>query len=346
MGDSFWLRIQEAIDASRVVLVVLTPESAASSSVHKEIARAEATGRTIVPMLLRECVVPIQLGTLQQVDVVGGRLPEPGFLDRHGVRPLRVAAPVPGPPAAGPGPQPPTGPERELAVRRFLDENPPGWGWRRQGYQRKAVTPMALLAVVEHIADARRCFTVRPPYFPLSGEVARSHDKAGVDAFVLSHRPAPTDFRHGLRLVLWDADLLHTHDGGVADGPVLGSAMRVGAAVHDISLSSVSFTEGAVSFHCFGDVLHVPYRDVAAVEIEVRLREEDIGFTNDQGVFPDIVLRSSMTVRWHHRRMSFPETRADAALDERVATAVRRIGELRARFPEPAELRGDGDRSG
>ncbi|WP_026422851.1 hypothetical protein [Actinokineospora inagensis] len=35
---------------------------------------------------------------------------------------------------------------------------------------------------------------------------------ADVDAFVLAHRPNPTDFDRALRLLLWDADLLLTRE--------------------------------------------------------------------------------------------------------------------------------------
>jgi Mrp family chromosome partitioning ATPase len=103
-GDSFGPRIQAAIDDGSAVLVVLTPDSVASTGVRRELVYAESKKKPILPVLLLDCDKPIELVALQYEDVRGGRMASPEFIerlrtlppppfDRDGVTPAAVASP-------------------------------------------------------------------------------------------------------------------------------------------------------------------------------------------------------------------------------------------------------------
>ncbi|MBB5874498.1 hypothetical protein F4553_007932 [Allocatelliglobosispora scoriae] len=79
-GSRFDEEIQERIATCGVFVVVLTPDSARSTWVRREIGYADDRGKTIMPLLLAECDVPIRLTGSHHEDVTGGQMPSEPFL--------------------------------------------------------------------------------------------------------------------------------------------------------------------------------------------------------------------------------------------------------------------------
>jgi tetratricopeptide (TPR) repeat protein len=61
--------LQHAIKVSRTMVVVLSPDSVASTHVKNEIAFAEGDGDTIIPVLYRTCEIPLSVSSLQYCDL-------------------------------------------------------------------------------------------------------------------------------------------------------------------------------------------------------------------------------------------------------------------------------------
>jgi hypothetical protein len=80
-GDSFGPKIQQAIDECGVFVVVLTPASAESEWVQREISRATRAKKPVRPLLLEPCNTPIELEGVQHEDVTSGQMPSPRFVD-------------------------------------------------------------------------------------------------------------------------------------------------------------------------------------------------------------------------------------------------------------------------
>jgi TIR domain-containing protein len=107
-GEMRWEHVvAEKVDTCAALVAVMTPESGRSESVEREVARARDSHRPILPLLLAGRPV-LDLPGDEYEDVVGRRMPAPGFVAR-----LRELAPGPepvAPPAegsAGSSPAPP-----------------------------------------------------------------------------------------------------------------------------------------------------------------------------------------------------------------------------------------------
>jgi TIR domain len=82
VGEQFDELIQRQIDNCSVLLVVLTPESAASKWVLREVKYADQSDVPILPLLLKPCDIPIRLSGILYEDVTGGRLPSESTIGR------------------------------------------------------------------------------------------------------------------------------------------------------------------------------------------------------------------------------------------------------------------------
>ncbi|MBB5866691.1 hypothetical protein F4553_000070 [Allocatelliglobosispora scoriae] len=96
-GETFGPRIQQAIDECAVFVVVLTPESARSDWVRREVSRAARLRKPMRPLLLRPCDVPIELDGIHHEDVTRGEMPSRRFTDE-----LRTTGTAPDPVRAVP----------------------------------------------------------------------------------------------------------------------------------------------------------------------------------------------------------------------------------------------------
>jgi tetratricopeptide (TPR) repeat protein len=68
-GGQQWRReLEEAIDRSQVLLVVLSPEAAASDYVQSEYGYARDEGKVVIPLYYRPCKVPMDLRGIQWID--------------------------------------------------------------------------------------------------------------------------------------------------------------------------------------------------------------------------------------------------------------------------------------
>ncbi len=67
-GDEWKQSIDKALDTSVACLVLLTPESVASEWVRYEIARALEKNCSVIPLMIRTCVMPKNLEAIQYVD--------------------------------------------------------------------------------------------------------------------------------------------------------------------------------------------------------------------------------------------------------------------------------------
>lgn len=67
-GDEWLARIHDALDRSRVCLVLLTPEAASSQWVQYEIERAQSANCPVIPLLFRTCELPEALQKVQYLD--------------------------------------------------------------------------------------------------------------------------------------------------------------------------------------------------------------------------------------------------------------------------------------
>ncbi|GIH02208.1 hypothetical protein Rhe02_02750 [Rhizocola hellebori] len=96
-GENFGPRIQQAIDDCAAFVVVLTPDSAGSVWVRREISRAARLRKPMRPLLLRSCDLPIELDGMHHEDVTGAQLPSGRFTDelRATVAAAGLAMPVP-----------------------------------------------------------------------------------------------------------------------------------------------------------------------------------------------------------------------------------------------------------
>jgi hypothetical protein len=67
-GSRWDVAVEQAIQARSHLVVVLTPESAASQNVADEWSYALEEGKTVVPLLYRPCSIPMRLRRLQWID--------------------------------------------------------------------------------------------------------------------------------------------------------------------------------------------------------------------------------------------------------------------------------------
>jgi hypothetical protein len=81
-GDSFSKLIQERIDGCVAFVPVLTPLSAASVWVQREIGYADEVRKPLLPLMLTDCRKPLQLVDVQHEDVTGGRMPDARYVQR------------------------------------------------------------------------------------------------------------------------------------------------------------------------------------------------------------------------------------------------------------------------
>lgn len=81
-GDRFPAVIQQRIDECFALIVVLTPEAAASEWVLDELSYARARHKLVLPLQLRETTDLIQLIALQRESVLGGRMPSATLVER------------------------------------------------------------------------------------------------------------------------------------------------------------------------------------------------------------------------------------------------------------------------
>jgi serine/threonine protein kinase len=84
-GDRWWRTIVEAIDACAAFVVIMTPDSADSRWVEREILLADQRNKPAFPLLLSGDAFPLYINT-QYMDVTGARLPPDTFYDRLAVR--------------------------------------------------------------------------------------------------------------------------------------------------------------------------------------------------------------------------------------------------------------------
>jgi hypothetical protein len=67
-GTRFDREIENTLRESRVLLVILSPESVASENVQDEIAFALKNGKQIIPLMHKPCVIPYRIERLQYID--------------------------------------------------------------------------------------------------------------------------------------------------------------------------------------------------------------------------------------------------------------------------------------
>ena len=88
VGGQRWARaVQEALVDCQGMIIVLSPESVASNNVEDEVAYALDKNKLVVPVLYKECDVPIRLWSLQRIDFTADY--DKGFVDL--LRALRIA---------------------------------------------------------------------------------------------------------------------------------------------------------------------------------------------------------------------------------------------------------------
>ena len=90
-GDRWWQTVTDAVDAASLVIVLMSPQSAESTWVEREIFRAENNGIEVIPFLLKgECFS--LFSNTQYVDVTDRRLPGDDFYEHL----KKVVTPVQG----------------------------------------------------------------------------------------------------------------------------------------------------------------------------------------------------------------------------------------------------------
>ena len=100
--------IEEALRRSARVIVVLSPKAVASQNVLDEVSFALDEGKTIVPVLVETCAVPMRLRRLQHVDFTPGYDAALGrLLGTLGVASTSVSRTAAPPPPPEPEPEPP-----------------------------------------------------------------------------------------------------------------------------------------------------------------------------------------------------------------------------------------------
>src|SRR5215470_14659497 len=80
-GDRWGTVIRERIDSCAVFMPIMTPDADGSPWVAREIIRAEAKGKLIIPLLLAGEVF-FRLADMQYEDVRGAAMPSPSFVSR------------------------------------------------------------------------------------------------------------------------------------------------------------------------------------------------------------------------------------------------------------------------
>jgi WD40 repeat protein len=98
-GDRFSAIIQKAIDDCAVFVPVLTPASAESEWVRRELSRAVRLRKPVWPLLRAACDPPVEVEGLHHEDATDGRMPDSAFVTR--LRNLATSGP---PPATAPPP--------------------------------------------------------------------------------------------------------------------------------------------------------------------------------------------------------------------------------------------------
>jgi len=68
IGGSWPNAVEQGLQASSHVLVILSPSSVSSTNVTNEVTVASREAKNIIPLLYRECKPPLQLSSLQHVD--------------------------------------------------------------------------------------------------------------------------------------------------------------------------------------------------------------------------------------------------------------------------------------
>jgi hypothetical protein len=71
VGKHWDREVQKVLKASGSVLIILTPESAASENVNDEISYALDEGKPVIPVLFRKCDLPLRLRRLQHANFTG-----------------------------------------------------------------------------------------------------------------------------------------------------------------------------------------------------------------------------------------------------------------------------------
>ena len=80
-GTRWPLVIEESLDACAALILLMSPRAKGSNWVQNELARAQAKGKPIFPLLLEgDCWLAVQ--ATQYVDVRGGNLPPERFYER------------------------------------------------------------------------------------------------------------------------------------------------------------------------------------------------------------------------------------------------------------------------
>ena len=70
-GEPWDRAIEEALSICEGVIAVLSPESVASPNVMDEVAYALREQKRIIPVLYRECRIPLRLGRIHHIDFTG-----------------------------------------------------------------------------------------------------------------------------------------------------------------------------------------------------------------------------------------------------------------------------------
>jgi TPR repeat protein len=70
-GSHWDSSIETALNTSTSVIIVLSPASVASNNVMDEVSFALETNKTVIPILISECVVPFRLRRVQRVNFIG-----------------------------------------------------------------------------------------------------------------------------------------------------------------------------------------------------------------------------------------------------------------------------------
>jgi hypothetical protein len=70
-GEAWDHEIEQALKKTEILLVLLTPESAASPNVMDEVSFALSTKKKVIPVMVRNCEVPFRLHRRQRIDMTG-----------------------------------------------------------------------------------------------------------------------------------------------------------------------------------------------------------------------------------------------------------------------------------
>jgi hypothetical protein len=67
-GRQWDREVEQALNTCREMIVVLSPASVASNNVMDEVAYALEQGKTVIPLLVQDCLIPFRLRRVQYVD--------------------------------------------------------------------------------------------------------------------------------------------------------------------------------------------------------------------------------------------------------------------------------------